>query len=268
VPQLDECFVCDTRLRPFIEKDFGGAHGLDRVHYERCPSCGLVISRTHYEMSDAAWGELNESYHLAYQGTDTNEDDPRWLERQARQAQVLAALHGAGVAPARTTWLDYAAGDGSLADDLAARGVPTSKYERYLPNLGPGYLDDAALRPGGFDLVLTTCVFEHLRGLAPFEEIQRLVAPDGVMGLHTLIREEIPADPAWFYLLAVHCTFLTNAAMERLLERWGYASSLYHVDARLWCFSRDPAPHLTERVAAAGLEDEVVVSEGFVGYWN
>jgi Methyltransferase domain len=259
------CFVCDTVLVPHLAKDFEGAFDLELAHYERCPSCGLVVSRTHYELGDDAWARLNDEYHSEFFGTDANHDDPRWLERLAHQADVLPRLYRAGLTPAGGPWLDYGAGDGKLADTLGEVGVPMEKFDRYLP--ADGFLGEDDLRPDGFDLVLTTCVFEHVRGVEPLDEVDSLVSPDGVMALHTLVRGEIPRDPSWFYLLPVHCTFLTNRAMELLLERWGYASSLYHVDARLWCFARRDADWLRERVDEAALAGKWTVSDGFADYW-
>jgi hypothetical protein len=259
-----DCMVCATAMRPAFVKDFGGAYGLERVHYERCPSCRLVLSRTHLELDGAAWETLNERYHRAYLGTDANRDDPRWLERLAAQADVLPALARDGVAPTARPWLDYGAGDGQLADLVAPRGVQLRKFDRYLPE-DDGFLGDDELEPGGFDLVLTTSVFEHVRSLEPLDEVAGLVSAPGAMALHTLVRGEIPDDPAWFYLLAVHCTFLTNRAMALLLERWGFAASLYAVDARLWCFVREEADALRERTRS--LPGEVAVSSGFCGFW-
>ncbi|HEU4657951.1 MAG TPA: methyltransferase domain-containing protein [Capillimicrobium sp.] len=260
-----DCFVCGAALRPAFEKDFGGAYGLDVVHYERCPSCGLVVSRTHYELADDAWGALNERYHDAYLGTEVNHDDPRWMDRLAAQAELLPALAGAGVVPAERPWLDYGAGDGKLADMVSERGPLTLKFDRYLPRGTDGFVDDGELAEGGYDLVLTTSVFEHVRSREPLDEVHRLVSEQGAMGLHTLVRGEIPDDPSWFYLLPVHCTFLTNRAMELLVEQWGYASSLYAVDARMWCFSRADEAELAG--VAARLPGEIVTDRGFCAYW-
>jgi Methyltransferase domain len=260
------CFVCDAAMRPHLVKDFGGAYGFERAYYERCPTCGLVVSRTHFELEDAAWARLNDGYHTEYLGTDVNHDDPRWLDRLGHQADVLPRLFRTGLTPSGRPWLDYGAGDGKLADTVGKVGVPMQKFDRFLP-AGNGFIGEADLRPGGFDLVLTTSVFEHVRGIEPLDEVDSLVAPDGVMALHTLVRGEIPRDPEWFYLLPVHCTFLTNRAMALLLERWGYRSSLYHVDARLWCFARHDAEWLRTRAEEARLAGEWTVDEGFAAYW-
>jgi Methyltransferase domain len=260
------CPVCDGRLTPHCTKDFRGENGLGDVHYERCTQCGLVISRTHYELDDDAWEALNAEYHKAYLGTDVNLDDPRWMDRLAHQAALLPKL--TGITPAGLPWLDYGAGDGQLADMVAAAGAPMRKYDRYLPLGADGFLDEDELVPGGFGLVITTSVFEHVRGVEPLDEVNRLVADaDGVMALHTLVRGEVPADPHWFYFLPVHCTFFTNRSLEVLVDRWGYTASSYHVDARLWCLTRLAEDELRDRLAAAGAPDDTHVSSGFMAYW-
>ena len=45
-----------------------------------------------------------------------------------------------------------------------------------------------------------------------------VVAPNGAFGMHTLVAERVPSDPAWFYLEPPHCAFFSNAAMARLSD--------------------------------------------------
>jgi cyclopropane fatty-acyl-phospholipid synthase-like methyltransferase len=49
---------------------------------------------------------------------------------------------------------------------------------------------------GSFDFVISTSVFEHLTLREHFDGINKLVYEHGVLGLHTLVRENIPCDPA------------------------------------------------------------------------
>jgi hypothetical protein len=150
---------------------------------------------------------------------------------------------------------------------VTAAGAPMRKYDRYLPLGAEGFLEDDDLVPGGFGLVITTSVFEHVRGVEPLDEVDRLVAADGVMALHTLVRGEVPADPDWFYFLPVHTTFFTNRALEALVHRWGYTASSYHVDARLWILTRLGEDELRRALAAADVPDDAHVSSGFMAYW-
>jgi len=90
-------------------------YGVGDVEYWKCGNCGFVSSKTLYEMSDGEWGALNVAYHQAYQGTDENTDDPRWLLRLNSQAKIINDASLLGLLKISGKWLDYAAGGGSSA---------------------------------------------------------------------------------------------------------------------------------------------------------
>lgn len=55
------------------------------------------------------------------------------------------------------------------------------------------YLTPEEVREGSFDFIVSSSVFEHLLGnRGEVEKVMGLLKPDGVMGLHTLICEEVP----------------------------------------------------------------------------
>ena len=168
-------------------------------------------------------------------------------------------------------WLDYACGDGKLSEILLGdHGRRLLRYERYMESR-EGYLGESELQSGSFDLVVTTSVFEHLTRREHFDSIAALVGPQGVLGIHTLVCEEVPEDPMWFYMNPVHCAFHTNRSMELLLGQWGYTCSVYNVEAKLWlCFKGDPR-EIRERVGEANRRLQrlsCVFKEGFVDYWK
>jgi hypothetical protein len=263
------CIACGATLAPYFSKRFD-ALGLATVDYLRCPGCGFVESRTHAEMSTERWETLNHDYHAAYQGGDADPNDPRWLSRLQSQAEMLADATALGLLPRGQRWLDYACGDGKLASLVAERGLKLEKFDRYMGR-GPSYLQEADLRPGTFGFVITTSVFEHLLRREEFDAIERLVSADGVLGLHTVVRDEVPADPSWFYLLPVHCSFHTNRSMSRLFEQWGYTCSVYHVESRLWLWFKGAVEPRAAIVAAANERatgPRYVFKRGFVDYWK
>lgn len=263
------CIICDGAMSYFFSKRFD-AFGLENVDYWRCGDCGFVISKTHADMSPAQWTALNHAYHSSYQGKDENADDPRWIERLREQTRVLSDVVDLGLLSGETRWLDYACGDGRLSDLLRDERLDLAKYDRYMGGRA-GYLTERDLVPRSFGFVITTSVFEHLIERAHFDTIESLVASDGVLGLHTLVSENVPRDPSWFYLLPVHCAFHTNASMSLLLQQWGYTSSIYNVSSRLWlCFKRSPA-ELHERIEAANrrpFAPPYIAKDGFVDYWK
>jgi hypothetical protein len=257
-------------MRFFFSKPLG-FEDLGEAEYLRCADCGFVISRTHAEMSAAQWERLNEAHHRSYQGGDTDPGDPRWRARLDNQAAVLSDAAELKLVPNRLAWLDYACGDGKLSEQLLAiSGRRLLKYDRYMGG-GADYLSDADLVPGGFDLVITTSVFEHLMRRDQFDAIESLVSQSGVLGIHTLVCEDVPQDPSWFYLAPVHCAFHTNRSMERLFRQWGYSCSVYNVAAQLWLWFKQPADRVEALVQQANRRaacSSYVFKTGFVDYWK
>lgn len=231
-----DCFVCRALMVPAFTKAFADEN-LGMVQYVSCSQCGLIISETHYGMTDKGWGDLNHEYHDHYFGTDDNPDDALWLTRLQHQKRAIATLAFSGMFGSKA--IDYGAGDGKLADALANEGLPVSKYDKFMPGT-EGYLQDEDLKPSSFDLVINTSVFEHVRGRDTLDEIASLVSPDGTMALHTWISSNIPRDPSWFYLLPVHTTFFSAEAVKRLMEGWGFKSCIYHIPGMMWFFSKRP----------------------------
>ncbi len=264
------CLICAAAMRFFFSKTFDLPE-LQSAEYWRCEGCGFVLSRTHAGMSAAEWQRLNHAAHAVYQGTDSDPGDPRWRSRLESQARVLADAGAIGLLEQRGRWLDYACGDGKLSDELKARhGLELRKYDRYMGQ-GGDYLADAALEPGCFDFVVTTSVFEHLTRRDQFDFIHALVAPQGVLGIHTLVCEAVPWDPAWFYLVPAHCAFHTNQSMALLFAQWGYAASVYSVEAQLWLwFKGDPdrVEAIVEQANRRSDAPRYVFKRGFMDYWK
>ena len=254
----------------FISKEFH-EFGLDTAEYWRCCDCGFVVSKTHVEMAPEDWERLNHRVHSAYQGTDSDSNDPKWYARLQKQARVLRDVQEIGLLNRNDRWLDYACGDGKLSGLLRTRyNLNLLKYERYIPHEA-GYIEDSELVPGSFDFVITTAVFEHFTHREQFDFVQGLVSKNGVLGLHTLVCENVPADPAWFYLVPVHCAFHTNRSMEVLFQQWGYTCSVYNVDSQLWLwFKNDPqeVEAVIERANSRANSPTYLIKRGFVDYWK
>ena len=263
------CEICQGRCRYDFSKRFDTL-GLTEVEYWRCEGCGFVLSRTHAEMPPQDWEALNERCHAFYQGLEENHLDPRWKSRLGAQAAVVAELAGVGLIDADGSWLDYGCGDGSLSELLARDyGLTLGKYDRYMARDG-SYLPSEAARPGAFDFVITTAVFEHLTGRSQMDDIEALVAPGGAFGVCTLVAEHVPSDPKWFYLEPPHCAFFSNAAMDRLFRDWGYRCSIYHVEARLWVWFRSDPAEVAAKVEHLNAQGRgpYHFKEGFLDYWR
>ena len=250
------CFVCGGEMRPFMEKSFGLEY-LDACEYVRCDDCGLVIAKTLYDMPHEQWEALNRECHAAYQNTDALAVDPNWLPRLKAQAAVLNDLISRGVIAESARAVDYGAGDGKLADMCKPWLL---KYDAYMARPNAGYLTE--LEPATFDFVITCSVFEHLLGAGDVEKIFALLKPDGIAALHTLVCEEVPRDPNWFYLQPVHCTFWTNAAMKKIFKQYDFKACAYNVEARLWLLFKDADKIVRLKNSAW------IIAEDFIDYWK
>ena len=257
---------------PYFSKDFGGKYNLYRVEYLKCENCGFVISKTHFDMTLEEWEALNRKYHSSYQGSSWNPDDPRWIDRLSAQVEIITKLTNLGIIPRCSSdypWIDYGCGDGKLADYLLQRGLMVFKFDPYMCHNDPQVLSKCQLKMKKNSLVINTSFFEHVRGIAPLSEIVDLVADFGVMALHTLVRESIPQDPSWFYLLPVHCSFYTNKSMQILFDKWGFEASIYHVESRMWFWFRrngDLIKAILEK--EEGKLGEIYFKKGFMDYWK
>ncbi len=264
------CLVCGSPMSFFFSKRFR-LRGLDTAEYWRCSACGFVASRTHLEMAPEEWDTLNREWHEAYQGTESDPSDPKWRARLESQARAIGDLQRIGLLNEEGRWLDYGCGDGKLSNLLRTRyGLSLAGHERYMRKRD-GYLEESGLLPGSFDFVVTTSVFEHLARREQFDSVDALVSKNGVLGTHTLVCEDVPCDPSWFYLLPVHCTFHTNRSMDALFRQWGYRCSVYSVDAKLWFWFKSGLREVEsaiERANRRAAPPAYVFKRGFVDYWK
>ena len=266
-----KCLICENQMHYSFSKWFKQPL-LEEVEYWKCQNCGFVASKTHLEMSDGKWERINVDFHGSYHGTEACPEDLQWVQRLHTQAAVIADLNRLGLLPSEPGWVDFGCGDGKLSGILfQEHGLKLQKFDRYEENAE--YLTDSEIMKARFGFVVTTSVFEHLRSRQALDDIESLVGKDGVMGLHTLVAEEVPSSPEWFYLLPVHCAFYTNKSMQLLFEQWRYTASIYHVDSRLWFWFKSGAEKveriINEANAAAGRERFYYhFKYGFMDYWK
>jgi hypothetical protein len=266
---IGRCLVCNGSTRPYFAKDFGGQCGLRKVEYRQCTNCGFAYSATHYGLSQADWSEINRRYHVSAFDNDDCEDDPRWRERMALQCDAIERLHRRDLLATDLRYYDYGAGHGKLSQILAARGIKIEKYEKYLKGEDGDYLSEEEVERGGFGLVVTTSVVEHLMDRVQLDLIANSVdAKRGVFAVHTWVGNVVPPDPDWFYLLPVHVSFYTNESMRILLLRWGFVASVYIVEARIWFLFRSVETARAAFRVLGETRSDVYFAEGFADYWR
>ncbi len=106
--------------------------------------------------------------------------------------------------------LDYAAGYGSLSR-IADKyfGIDLPIYDPFVWASDGRYVAAEDLQT--YSAVINSAMFEHVTSREDLEELNKLVSDDGCLIVHTVICENIPKDPDWFYLYPpVHTAFHTN----------------------------------------------------------
>ncbi|MCW0233779.1 MAG: class I SAM-dependent methyltransferase [Ferrovibrio sp.] len=274
----DSCLICRSPTDPYFSKSYDGYPGSPfpqglKVDYRRCGQCGFVLSQTHRALTPAQWEQLNASWHHHFESGP----EARIVNQPPYADQALALrLLGANGLVDTGDALDYAAGYGTLARLLAKYfATPIAIFDRYVQSAAPGltYVAEADLRR--YRLVINSAMFEHVLTRAALDEVNALVAEDGVLMLHSVVCERVPPDPDWFYLKPiVHTAFHTNRSMEILMRQWGYAASLYAPQAKSWFLFKAGHPllaSLAQRAAALNAELQTRYlhhKPGFVDYWK
>jgi Methyltransferase domain len=272
------CLICQSSTHYYFSKPYETYPNSPfpnelTVDYWKCGQCGFVVSKTHQDMSPEQWAGLNISWHHHFEDSTTarNINQPPYAD----QALALQMLHRNGLVDLGDT-LDYAAGYGTLARVLSKYfDADISICDRYVHSdeVGVKYVRYEDLTT--YKLVVNSAMFEHVLTRESLDELNRLVADDGVLMLHTVICENIPKDPSWFYLNPiVHTAFHTNASMEILMKQWGYAASIYSPQAKSWYLFKAGStllPVLQQKVQAINdaLQTQYFhYKPGFVDYWK
>jgi hypothetical protein len=254
----------------FYFSKYFGQYGLNNVDYWLCPKCGFVASKTHFDLPQDAWESLNLEFHLAH---NSREDNPyNRHQRIFNQAQMLHLLMQHGILPDKL-WLDWGSGEGDLAIQLDNHfGLTLENFDKYInPKITPVSESELTNRRAAFNLVINTGVFEHILSRQTLDEIESYVADMGALAIHTLVRDQIPNDPEWMYLLPVHTAFHTNKSMQVLMDSWGYKCSVYNEQAKLWVLFRQKPGNiqpLIQRLNTIMGWEYLHYKEGFMDYWR
>jgi hypothetical protein len=252
-----KCLVCGSTLLSYFTKDFGGEYSLNKIHYDRCTNCGLVIARELLEMPLKQWEQINYDFHMSFLWKKDFNLDPNWNTRILKQVQDIKELHSARKINANYS-LDYACGDGRLVGMLNRR-IPFPScygYDKYV-----GFTGNCDLLTNQYDLVINTSFFEHIRHRDNLDEVNKLVADGGALALHTLVCDKVPRDPDWFYLVPVHSVVYTNKAMQILFDQWEYSCSLYNPDSRMWFWFK-------EDISRKNIPGRFLYKKEFIDYWK
>lgn len=270
-----DCLICTAPSDYYFSKTYTEPPydsfmvNIGPVHYFKCSNCGFVLSKTHTELQKNEWIRLNHDTHVFFEDTRENKlvNQPPY----ANQALMLRILGENGIIDT-SRMIDYAAGYGTLSNILARYfDMDLAIYDPYvIKGSTDRYLSVEEL--GKYKVVLNSAMFEHILTRPDLESVNDLVDDDGCLVLHTLICENIPADPNWFYLKPpVHTAFHTNKSMNILMDQWGYRSSIYCPQGKSWVLLKNDSDELADLVAEINEElqlEYLFYKPGFVDYWK
>ena len=274
-----KCLICESNCYFFLKKKFDAPYDeyLGVVEYYKCSYCGFVFSKTHALLDQYSWEKINYLFHSFIENSKNHKatNQPPYLA-QATLLNVLAKNELISVENS----IDWGGGRGTLSKALQKYfGIKIPVYEKYMQskntieqekNTVPEYIKKEDLI--NYETVLSSAVFEHVTKREYLDEINKCVAPDGCLVLHTVICENIPKDNNWFYLLPVHCAFHTNRSMELLMQQWGYTSSIYCPPAKSWILQKQENKKISENsINQINLEFQFEYLHqkiGFMDYWK
>jgi hypothetical protein len=104
------------------------------------------------------------------------------------------------------------------------------------------------------------------------DNLNNLVKNSGCLIIHTVICENVPNDPDWFYLRPpVHTAFHTNKSMGILMDQWNYHSSIYCPQSKSWVLMRDNIKDIESKITSLNhelQENWFFWKKGFMDYWK
>lgn len=271
--KTDVCIICGGAPRFFFLKKYTAPFNklLDEATFYKCPHCGFTYSKTLFEMSDARWERLNSDFHSYIENMDNTRvlNQPPYMQ----QALMLSML-GKNQLINIDNMIDYAGGVGTLSKILSKYfNIALPVYEQYVTKGQDGsvcFIKEQDLARA--DVLFNSAFFEHIRCREDLEKVNRYVSKQGVLIVHTVVCENIPNDPNWFYVSPpVHSALHTNKSMALLMEQMGYQSSLYCPLAKCWVLYRKEPKGLEEHVRLINQEQQathLVYSKGFMSYWK
>lgn len=268
-----KCLICSAEQKFFLSKSYQDTpyHFLMKnigvVQYYKCENCGFTSSKTHFELSQNEWEKINLEFHRHHEHNIGEINQPPYLE-QASLIKILSLNNIISI----NSCLDFACGFGTLSKIL-------NKYFNIEILLYDPYVQDSSLNKyinyedlEKYKTVINSALFEHIRSRQSLDEINSKVADNGSMIIHTVVCENIPPNPNWFYFAPpVHCVFHTNKSMSILMEQWGYESSIYCPKAKSWVLLKKHSDEFEKIIEKINFEFQTVYliyKKGFVDYWK
>lgn len=268
-----KCIICGNSVDFYFNKkwEYPFKEFLEEADFYKCQNCGFTFSKTVFEMEISKWEKLNVDFHNYIENPQNKKEgnQPPYLE-QAAMINLLIKNH---IIDSKSI-LDYAGGLGTLATILHKYyDISLPIYDPYIKSKGNNnslYIEGNEL--SAQKVIINSAYLEHIRKRQDIEQLNRLVSDDGMLIMHTVVCENIPKDPDWFYIHPpVHSSLHTNKSMNLLMQQLGYISSIYSAKAKSWVlFKKEPAGLLNkiDIINKELQENYFYYKKGFVDYWK
>lgn len=269
------CVICNSKSeyyfsKTYIEYPFDEfMKEIGTVDYFKCIRCGFVLSKTHAEINEKKWNRLNQLFHQYNENSTKmkNINQPPYAEQA-----IMLSLLGRNKIINIDSMIDYAAGYGTLSFLLSKYyDLELSIFDPYVQAGNTDkYIDQSELK--SFKTVINSAMFEHILNREDLERVNDIVDSDGCLIIHTVICENVPDDPDWFYLRPpVHTAFHTNKSMEILMNQWGYRSSIYCPKSKCWVLLKKGIEEIEKTLFEINRELQsnwFYYKNGFLDYWK
>ncbi|CAN5168122.1 methyltransferase domain-containing protein [soil metagenome] len=269
-----DCIICKSATQHFLtKKEFLSEYApmvedIAPYQYSKCTNCGFTQCDTIINLEKERWLKLNYDFHHYLENNAVPTNQPPY----AAQAMMIRVLeHGSIIDFSKP--LDFAGGYGTLSkilNDFYHLELPV--YDPYVTSnkYKVRYITDPQAKAS--TCVINSALFEHIVSKETLNEIDRLVADNGTLIIHTVICETIPQKENWFYFdPPVHSAFHTNKSMSFFMEEYKYESSLYCPSAKCWVLFRKDSPAIAAYVESINellQTDYFHYKKGFVDYWK
>lgn len=251
------CIICDSKSNYYFSKEYTSElfaemmKDIGPISYYKCVNCGFTASKTHFELKEREWDELNHAYHHLGE-TVKDRDLSSWHSNPppyAQQALMLKILAVNRLIDVNSV-LDYAGGYGRLSFiSEKYHDIFIFVYDPYVRSseYGVNYVKNIHLNY--YDTVINSAMLEHITSRGDLDKLNERVKDNGCLIIHSVICENIPKDPDWFYLKPpVHCAFHTNKSMALLMKQWGNKNSLYCPSSKSWVLYKNVNKDIASKV--------------------
>ncbi|MGH6883979.1 class I SAM-dependent methyltransferase [Hypericibacter sp.] len=203
------------------------------VYYYRCPQCGFLFTRSFDQWQPEDFAKF--IYNRDYPALDPDYAEARPRENAAHIQQLFGdRLRGLQL-------LDFGGGNGRFAAQLREAGCQAESFDPFATAVSSS-MSGTGRR---FDIVTAFEVFEHVADpVACLDAIDRLLAPDGLLLLSTLVTDgedgkaSIGPRLNWWYAAPRngHISLHSRHSLTRLLAKAGLniasANQSFHMGFR------------------------------------